>query len=196
MCLGRIHVAQDVLGCQCRHEFSDSNSWTASTDALPKELRWPQCTYWRLGWCNMPRVPVLAQRCGCCQVVVNWYWMLCHTQCIHNLAWNEQWSGTASIVCLCPLPTSSVQPLGWDREPLCTEPSVHWCAPWRRGEIPPQPKEFRWFLNWQECVTYTDLGGSLGFVSGCSELYNFTFMDCKPEPIPCCPFLYGIYCLL
>ena len=52
----------------------------------------------------------------------NWYWMLCHTQYIHNLAWNEQWSGTASAGILCLLPTSSVQPLGWDWEftVLCT----------------------------------------------------------------------------
>ena len=119
--LGQIHVVHDVLGCQCRYEFSDSNSWTTSTDVPPKELRWPPCTYWKLGWCKMPRVPVLSQRCGCCQVVVNWYWMLCHTQYIHNLASNEQWSSTTSAVCLCPLPTSSVQPLGWDWEPPCTE---------------------------------------------------------------------------
>ena len=125
-----------MLGCQCRHEFSDSNSWTTSTDVPPKELRWPPCTYWRLGWCKMPRVPVLAQRCGCCQVVVNWYWMLCHKQYIRNQAWNKQWSGKASAVCLCPLPTSSVQPLGWDWEPPCTESLVHWCALWRRGANP------------------------------------------------------------
>ena len=83
-----------------------------------------------------PKCRVLAQRCGCCQVVVYWYWMLCHTQYIHNLAWNEQWSGTASAVCLCPLLTSSVQPLGWDWEPPCTEALVHWCALWRRGANP------------------------------------------------------------
>ena len=29
-------------------------------------------------------------------IVVNWYGMLCHTQYIHNIAWSEQWSGTAS----------------------------------------------------------------------------------------------------
>ena len=40
----------------------------------------------------MLRVPVLVQRCGGCQVVVNWYGMLCHTQYIHNLAWGEQWT--------------------------------------------------------------------------------------------------------
>ena len=82
--LGQIHVAHDVLGCQCRHEFSDSNSWTASANVPPKELHWLPCTYWRLGWCKMPRGPVWAQRCGCCQVVLNWYWMLWHTQYIHN----------------------------------------------------------------------------------------------------------------
>ena len=88
----------------------------------------------------MPRVPVLAQRCGWCQVVVNWYWMLCHTQYIRIQAWNKQWSGTASAVCLCPLPTSSVQPLGWDWEPPCTESLVHWCALWRRGANPTTPQ--------------------------------------------------------
>ena len=93
-----------MLGCQCRHEFSDSNAWTASTYVTLKELRWPLCTYWRLGWCRVLRVPVLVQYCGCCQVVVNWHGILCHTQCIHNLAWSEQWSGTASAVCLCPPP--------------------------------------------------------------------------------------------
>ena len=134
--VGSNYVGQNVLGCQCRHKFSDSNSWTASTDVPPEELRWPPCTYWRLGWCRMLRVPVLVQHCGCCQVVVNWYGMLCHTQYIHNLAWSEQWSGTASVVCLCPLPTSSVQPLGWDWEPPCTESLAHWCASWRRGANP------------------------------------------------------------
>ena len=123
-----------MLGCQCRHEFSDSNSWTTSTDVPPKELRWPLCTYWRLGWCKMPRVPVLTQRCGCCQVVVNWYWMLCHTQFIHNLVWNEQWSATVSAGCLCPLPTSSVQPLGWDWEPpYVSIPKCQWLHRWRLG---------------------------------------------------------------
>ena len=91
----------------------------------------------------MPRVPVLAQCCGCCQVVVNWYWMLCHTQYIRNQAWNEQWSGTASAVCLCPLPTSSVQPLGWDWEPPWVF-SALMCS-LKEVRIPPQPKEFCWF---------------------------------------------------
>ena len=121
-------------GLLVQHEFSDSNSWTASTDVPPEELRWPPCTYWKLGWCRMLRVPVLVQRCGCL-VVVNWYGVLCHTQYVHNVAWGKQWSGTTSIVCLCPLPTSSVQPLGWDWEPPCTESLVHWCASWRRGAI-------------------------------------------------------------
>ena len=125
-----------MLGCQCRHEFLDSYSWTASTNVPPEELHWPPCTYWRLCWCRMLRVPVLVQLCRCCQFVVNWYGMPCHTQYIHNLAWGEQWSGTASVVCLCPLPTSSVQTLGWDWEPPCTESLAHWCASWRRGANP------------------------------------------------------------
>ena len=84
--------------------------------------------------CKMPGVPVLTQRCGCCQVVVNWYWMLCHTQFIHNLVWNEQWSATVSAGCLCPLATSSVQPLGWDWEPpYVSIPKCQWLHRWRLG---------------------------------------------------------------
>ena len=50
--------------------------------------------------------------------------MLCHTQYTHILAWNGQWSSTASVVCFCALPlppTSRVQPLEGDWEPPCTE---------------------------------------------------------------------------
>ena len=45
--LGQMHAAHDVQGCQCRHTFSDSSSWTASTEVPPKELCWLPCTYWR-----------------------------------------------------------------------------------------------------------------------------------------------------
>ena len=62
--------------------------------------------------------------------------MLCHTQYIRNLALNEQSSGRASVECLCPLPTSSVQPLGWDWGPPCTGSLAHSCASWRRGVNP------------------------------------------------------------
>ena len=89
--LFRIHVPITV---QCQ---DDGHSLSSKDDAVIWE------------WCRMLWVPVLVQRCGCGQVVVNWYGMLCHTQYIHNLAWSEQWSSTASTVCLCPLPTSSVQ---------------------------------------------------------------------------------------
>ena len=145
----------------------------------------------------MPRVLVLAKRGGCCQVVVNWYWMLCHTQYIHNLAWNEQWSGTASAVCLCPLPTSSVQPLGWDWEPPCTESLVHWCALWRDVRIPPQLKEFCWFLNWQECVTDPDCGGVSGLCIGVlrhETTSKSTFMKNPHQPHDLFAiFIYNIY---
>ena len=53
----------------------------------------------------------------------------------HNLAWNQQSSGTASIVSLSPphfeCATTRMRlrtPLHWAL--------VHWCAPWRRGENP------------------------------------------------------------
>ena len=51
--VGSNSCKQNVLGCQCRHEFSDSNSWTSSTYVAPEELRWPPCTYWRLDWIGL-----------------------------------------------------------------------------------------------------------------------------------------------
>ena len=96
--------------------FSHSNALTALTNVPPKELRWPLCTG--------------------CPIVVDWWLMLCHTQYIRNLAWNGQWPGTASGECLCPHPTSSVQPLWWDWGPPCTWSSAPWCASWRRGANP------------------------------------------------------------
>ena len=33
-----------MLGCQRRHEFSDSNAWITSTDVPPNEFHWP--LYW------------------------------------------------------------------------------------------------------------------------------------------------------
>ena len=82
----------------------------------------------------------LVQLCGCCKVVVNWYWVLCHTQYVLNLAWGGRWCGTASLVCLCPIPTSSVQPLGWYWEPSCTGSIAHWCASWRRCKSNHSPR--------------------------------------------------------
>ena len=35
---GQIHLGQNVLGCQCRHEFSYSNSRTASIDVPPEGI--------------------------------------------------------------------------------------------------------------------------------------------------------------
>ena len=95
---GRIHARHDVLDFQCRHESSNSNAWTALTDALPKELRWPLCKGWTLGWCRMLPMPVSIQSYGCCLVVVDRCSTLCHTQCNHSPAWSEQWPGMASEV--------------------------------------------------------------------------------------------------
>ena len=149
-------------------KFSDSNVWTASTKVTPKGLLWLPCTYWRLGWCRMPQSPVLIQWCENCLVVVGLCLMLCHTQCIRNLDWNEQWFSRAPVVCLCPLG------IGLDLGRLCAESLTNWRVSWKRGAIAPQPQGFRWFLNRRK----------------------FTFMGYKPETHPCCPFLYGIYCLL
>ena len=125
----------DVLDCQCRHEFSDSDAWTALTDVHPKELRWPLCTGWILGWCRMLPMPDLILSYGCCPVVVDRCLMLRHTQSNHSPAWSKQWPGTASEVCL-DLPTSNEQPLRWGWEPPCTVSLAHWCAPWMRGVSP------------------------------------------------------------
>ena len=52
-----------MLGCQRRHEFSDSNAWTALTDVPPKEFHWALCTGWRLSWYRMLPMPVSIQSC-------------------------------------------------------------------------------------------------------------------------------------
>ena len=158
----------------------------------------------RLGWCKMPRVPVLAQRCGCCQVVVNWYWMLCHTQYIRNQAWKEQWSGTASAVSLSPPHFKCATTWMRLRASLRWVFSALMCSLKERCESHHSPRNFVDFSTGRSVSLILIVagggggggGGSLGFVSECSEMYNFTFIGCKPEPIPCCPFLYGIYCLL
>ena len=111
-------------------------SWTALGDVPPRELHWSQLTNWRLGWCRMLQVPVLIQCCGCCPVVAGWCLMLCHTRHNHSPAWSEQWPGTASTVCLGPLPTSSAQPLEGDSGPPCTLFLTHWCVSWKRCVSP------------------------------------------------------------
>ena len=121
---------------QCRHMFWDSNSWTALADVPPKERHRSQHTNWRLGWCRMLQVPVLIQCCGCCPVVTGWCSMLCHTRHNHSPAWSKWWPGTASGVCLGPLPTSSAQPLEGDSGPPCTVALTHWCVSWKRGVSP------------------------------------------------------------
>ena len=185
---GQIHAGHGVLDCQCRHEFSDSNAWIALTYVPPKELHWPLCTGWRPGWYRKLPMPVSIQSCECCPVVVDWYLMLCHTQCNRSPAWSVQWPGTVSKVCLCPLPTSSEPPRGYGSEPPCIGSLAHWYA-W----VPPEPEELRWLLHRQKSVTNLDCRGSLNPRSWCSKMYDFTFVGCKFETIPCCPFLYCIY---
>ena len=90
-----------MLDCQCRHEFSHSNAWTALTDVPPKELRWPLCTGWTLGWCRMLPMPVSVQRYECCPVVVGWCLMLCHTQCNHSQTWSDHSDEVESLLALC-----------------------------------------------------------------------------------------------
>ena len=110
--LCQIHAEHDVLDCQCRRKFSDSNAWIALTYIPPKELHWPVCTGWKLAWYRKLPIPVSVQSCERCPIVVNWCLMLCLTQCNRSPAWSVQWPGTASTLCLCPLPTSSKRSLG------------------------------------------------------------------------------------
>ena len=98
-----------------------------------KELHWFLCTGWTLGWCRILPMPVSIESYGCCPVVVDWCLMLSHTQCNRSPGWSERWPGTASGVCLCLLPTSNEQQLGWSWEPPCISSLAHWCAPWMRG---------------------------------------------------------------
>ena len=166
------------------------------TNVPPKELHWPLCTGWTLGWCRMLPMPVSVQSYECCPVVVGWCLMLCHTQCNHSQTWNEQWHGTASRVCLCPLPfqvsdhSNEVESL----LALCLQHTDVFLKLVVRD--PPQPKELCGLLHRQRCVSNPHNGGSLSPRPGCSEMYDFALVGCKPETIPCRPFLYGIHCLL
>ena len=67
----------DVLDCQYRHKFADSNAWTALTGIPPKELHWPLCIGWTMGWCGTLPMPVSIQSYGCCPVVVDWSLIKC-----------------------------------------------------------------------------------------------------------------------
>ena len=98
-------------------------------------------------------MPVSVQSYECCPVVAGWCLMLCHTQCNHSQTWNEQWHGTASRVCLCPLPfqvsdhSDEVESL----LTLClqhTDVFLKWEV-W----VPPEPKELRGLLHRQKCVS-------------------------------------------
>ena len=172
------------MSCQCRHELSDSNSWTVSTDVGLRVhagdwagAEWPEC-----------------QSCECCQIVVSWYWMLCHTQYINNLAWNVQWSGTASVACLCTLPLQVCNHSDEIESLPALGLSALMCFLKERCKSHRSLKQLLIAPNWQECVTGPDCvgveEGALGFVSGCSETYNFAFMAGNlTETIPCWPFL-------
>ena len=102
---GHIHAGHDVMDCQCRHEFWDSNAWITLTYVPPKELHWPLCTDWILGWCRKLAMPVSVQRCERCPVVEDWCLMLCCTQCNCSPAWSVQVSDHSgkvqSLLALC-----------------------------------------------------------------------------------------------
>ena len=85
---------------------------------------------------------VSVQSYECCPVVVGWCLMLCHTQCNHSQTWNEQWHGTATGVCLCPLPISSERPLGWGWESLHCVFSTLMCFLNERRESHHSPRNF------------------------------------------------------
>ena len=103
----------------------------------------------------------------------------------------------STVVCLCPVPTSSVPPLGWDWEPPCTGSLTHWCVSWRRG-VNATTAQGIWLIpqKCQTCVTDPDCGGLLALFRGAVNAQLYNLWAKKPETTPCCPFLYGIYCLL
>ena len=126
------------------------------------ELRWPLCTGWTLGWCRMLPMPVSVKSYECCPVVVGWCLMLCHIQCNHSQTWSELWHGTASRVCLCPLPISSERPLGWSWQPPCTVSSEHWCASQMRGASPITAQGTSWTPPLAEvCFQSSQWGGGV-----------------------------------
>ena len=43
-------------------------------------------------------MPVSVQICECCPVVIDWYLMLCHTQCHQSPTWSIQWPDTSKCV--------------------------------------------------------------------------------------------------
>ena len=100
--------------------------WISSNDVPPKELHWPLCRGWRLGWCRMLPMPVSMQSCGCCPVVTDWYFILCHTQYNHSPGWSEQWPGTASEV---SPPHFKERPLRWGSEPHCIVSQIIGASP-------------------------------------------------------------------
>ena len=183
-----------MLDCQCKHQFSHSNAWTALTDVTPKELLWPLCTGWTLGWCRMLPMPVSVQSYENWPVVVGWCLMLCHTQYNHSQTWNEQLHGTASRVSVpSPFQVSDHSDEVENLLPLCLQHTDVFLK--SEVPVPPQPKELRGLPLAEVCFQSSQLG-SLSPRPGCSEMYDFAFVGCKPETIPWRPFLYGIHCLL
>ena len=154
------------------------------------------CRDWRLGWCRTLPIPVSIQSCVCCPVAVVWYPKLCHTQYYHSPAWSEQWPGTASEVCLCVLPTSSEQPLAWGWAPPCTASSAHWCFFIEGRESHHSMRNFVDSSTGRGVFPILMLGGLWILDRGAVKCTNFCTFSSKPKTVPCCPFLYGIYCLL
>ena len=191
----QIRAGHDVQDCRWRHGFSVSNAWSVLDGVPPKELRWPLCTGWRLGWCRTLPMPVLIQCCGCCPVVVDWCLMLCYTQCNHSPAWSAQWPGTASEVSLSPPHFKWATTRMRLRASLQCVLSTLMCFLKERCESHHSPRNFI-DSSTGRGVSNPHIWGSSNLGSGCSEMYDFALVDGKSKAIPCCPFLYCINCLL
>ena len=185
-----------MLDRQLKHEFSDNNAWIVLTDVPPKEFHWPLCTGWRFGWYIMLPMPVSIQSCECCPVVVNWYSLLCHTQCDRSPAWSVQW------------PQYSIKSVSlshphfkWATTPIRFRASLHCVFNALMCFLKERRESHRSSRNFVDSFTGRNvlpilIAGSLNPRSGCSEMYDSTFLGCNAKTIPSRPSLYCIYCLL
>ena len=123
--------------------------------------------------------PALLMRSNCCRLVLDA--LLCTKHYI--LAWIEQWFGTCISSASLPPPhfkcaTTRMRLRASLHWVLCTDARVE-----GNVRIPPQPKEFCWFFNWQQCDADPDSGGlwTLYRVTVKCTTWNLLAWNLKPS---------------